>query len=130
MLSEKQLISILIVCILSIIFISWFLIVIRTLSYQKRVKEHVIDYEDNYISLIDKLINIKKKNSDKEEWLKCREEWNEKRKAIVLDEMKVTEYDDDDNALIIDDDQVLAEEIAIQNVTDELLNDNEKPIEL
>lgn len=58
MLSEKQLISILIVGILSIIFISWFLIVIRTLSYQKRVKEHVIDYEDNYISLIDKLINM------------------------------------------------------------------------
>ena len=57
-------------------------------------------------------------------------EWNTKRKEIVLDEMRVTEYDDDDNALIIEDDHDIAEEIAIQNVTDELLNDNEKPIEL
>ena len=61
---------------------------------------------------------------------KEKKEWNEKRKEIVLDEMKVMEYDDDDNALIIDDDMDVAEEMVIQNVTDELLNDNEKPIEL
>ena len=53
MLSEKQFISILIVGILLIAFISWFLIAIRTVSYQRRVKEHVVDYDDN-TSLIDR----------------------------------------------------------------------------
>ena len=56
------------------------------------------------------------------------EDWNSKRKEIVLDEFKVTEYDDDDNELIIEENK--DEELLISTVADEILNNDDKPIDL
>ena len=57
---------------------------LNSLINVKKNKKKIIKQKNN---LIDKLINIKKKNSDKEEWLKCREEWNEKRNETIVEKM-------------------------------------------
>ncbi|KAL7713735.1 Transmembrane protein [Entamoeba marina] len=52
-------------------------------------------------------------------------EWSNNRRRIVLDEIKVTEYDDEDNELVIEEQLNDAEELAISNVTEEVMKDEE-----
>ncbi|KAL7720070.1 Transmembrane protein [Entamoeba marina] len=53
-------------------------------------------------------------------------DWSNNRKDIVLDELKVTAYDDEDNELIIEELHSNDEEIVIASVTEQLLkNDDE-----
>ena len=60
--------------------------------------------------------------------IKNTHEWNERRREIVLDDVKVTDYDEEDNEMIIEDGENKdeAEQIALQGVKDELLKDDSK----
>ena len=51
---------------------------------------------------------------------KGHKEWNDKRKEIVLDEMRITEYDDEDNEFVIEEEAALQETVVIDTLNEEL----------